>query len=199
MPSNTTEERQDIVLRLLYQRNPSGMEMVYQYYGGALMALILPIVPKKEVAEEVLHDVLMKIWNGIDGYDGSKSRLFTWMARIAKNAAIDRTRSKIYRRAGKTAQLDDVVSNRNELSETPSTDYIGVISLLEKLDADHRPIIELLYLKDYTQSEAAKELDVPLGTIKTRSRRAILQLRKLLQHEMGWLIPYYLLILNSLA
>lgn len=166
------------------------MRQLFQFYSGALMTIIQSIIPQKEEAEEILHDALLKVWNNIDSYDAGKSRFFTWMARIARNAAIDRARSKNYR---KTNEIDEVVSRRKELSQTPSVDYIGVSSLLEKLDEDHRPIINLLYLQDYTQSEAAKELGVPLGTVKTRARRAIMQLRKLLQTEMVWLTLFYFL------
>jgi RNA polymerase sigma-70 factor (ECF subfamily) len=190
MKLTKSNERQDIVVRLLQQQDEEGMRQLFQFYSGALMTIIQSIIPQKEEAEEILHDALLKVWNNIDSYDAGKSRFFTWMARIARNAAIDRARSKNYR---KTNEIDEVVSRRKELSQTPSVDYIGVSSLLEKLDEDHRPIINLLYLQDYTQSEAAKELGVPLGTVKTRARRAIMQLRKLLQTEMVWLTLFYFL------
>jgi RNA polymerase sigma-70 factor (ECF subfamily) len=190
MKLTKSNERQDIVVRLLQQQDEEGMRQLFQFYSGALMTIIQSIIPQKEEAEEVLHDALLKVWNNIDSYNAGKSRFFTWMARIARNAAIDRARSKNYR---KTNEIDEVVSRRKELSQTPSVDYIGVSSLLEKLDEDHRPIINLLYLQDYTQSEAAKELGVPLGTVKTRARRAIMQLRKLLQTEMVWLTLFYFL------
>lgn len=160
------------------------------------MTVIAPIILKKEVAEEVLHDVLIKVWTNVDSYDPDKSRFFTWMARIARNAAIDKTRSKNFRNAGKTDEINDVVSRRRELSQTPSTDHIGITAILDQLDVNHRAVIELLYLQDYTQSEAAKELDLPLGTVKTRSRRAIMQLRELLKHEMIWLT--FITFLNSI-
>ena len=169
------------------------MRQLFKFYSGALMTIIQAVIPQKEVAEEVLHDVLLKVWTNIDSYDAGKSRFFTWMARIARNAAIDKIRSKNYRKSNKTDEIDDVVSRRKELSQTPSVDHIGVSALLDKLDEDHRPIINLLYLQDFTQSEAAKELGVPLGTIKTRSRRAISQLRTLLQHEMVWLTLFSIL------
>ncbi|TXF91790.1 sigma-70 family RNA polymerase sigma factor [Neolewinella aurantiaca] len=187
MKPTKSNERQDIVLRLLQQRNEEGMRQLFQFYSGALMTIIQSVLPQKEVAEEVLHDVLLKVWNNIDRYDASKSRFFTWMARIARNAAIDKLRSKNYRKSNKTDEIDDIVGRRKEMSQTPSVEHIGVSSLLKNLDEDHRPIINLLYLQDYTQSEAAKELNVPLGTIKTRARRAISQLRTLLQNEMVWL------------
>ncbi|MEM9529049.1 MAG: sigma-70 family RNA polymerase sigma factor [Bacteroidota bacterium] len=184
MPANNLEERQNIVLRLLQERKEDGMRQLFEHYGGALMAIIQPIVEREEVAEEVFHDVLLKIWYNIGQYEDSKSRLFTWMARIARNAAIDKVRSKSYRKTGKTDVIDDSVGRRKELSQTPSTDQIGIARLLTHLDDNHRAIIDLLYFKDFTQSETAKELDLPLGTVKTRARRAIRQLRELLRNEM---------------
>jgi len=198
MLANKLNERQDIVLRLLQERNEDGMRQLFEHYGGALMAIIQPIVLQEEVAEEVLHDVLLKIWKNIDSYAASKSRLFTWMARIARNAAIDKVRSKGFRKSYKTDVIDDAVSRRKELSETPSTDHIGIPNLLEHLDDAHRAIIDLLYLKDFTQSEAAKELNLPLGTVKTRSRRAILQLREFLKNEMIW-ISFICLTIKNLS
>lgn len=186
--TNQLNERQNIVLRLIRAQDEEGMRQLFRHYGGALLTIIQPILPQKEVAEEVLHDVLLKVWNNIESYDASKSRFFTWMARIARNAAIDKTRSKSYRNNRKTDEINDSVGRRIELSQTPSVDHIGITAILDQLDTPHRAIIELLYLQGYTQSEAAKSLDLPLGTVKTRSRRAIMQLRQLLKCEMSWLL-----------
>ena len=196
MLTNKLEERQDRVLRLILQRDEQGMRELFTHYGGALMTLIEPVVTHPETAEEVLHDVLLKIWDNIEAYDADKSRLFTWMARIARNAAIDKVRSKSYRKQRKTDELPTIVGNDSKLSETPTMEHIGVAKLLQHLDAEHRAIINLLFLKDYTQSEAADELDIPLGTVKTRSRRALMQLRTLLQSEMLWLLLGYLYLTN---
>ena len=187
MLTNKLEERQDAVLRLLLQRDEQGMRDLFTYYSGALMTLIQPVVVNKETSEEVLHDVLLKVWENIENYDPNKSRLFTWMARIARNAAIDKVRSKAYRERGKTDAIPALVADGSQLSETPSMDHIGVPKLLLHLDTEHRAIIDLLFLKDFTQTEAADELNIPLGTVKTRSRRALSQLRTLLQSEMIWL------------
>ena len=188
MQNKPNPERQDTVLRLLQNRDEEGMRLLFTHYGGALMALIQPVVGRGDIAEEVLQDVLMRIWTNIGSYDGKKSRLFTWMARIARNAAIDKTRSRDFKTSHKTDSLSPSVGNSSALSHTPSTDGIGVSKLLSALDQNHRHLIELLYLRDYTQSEAAKELDIPLGTVKTRARRAIQQLRSLLAKEMVWLL-----------
>lgn len=187
MQTKITPERQDIVLQLLLDRDEEGMRQLFKHYSGALMSLIQPIVGKGEIAEEVLQDVLMRIWTNVESYDDKKSRLFTWMARIARNASIDKTRSRDFKTRYKTEALSDSVGNSSALSHSQRTDGIGVRKLLKKLDDNHRRLMELLYLEDFTQSEAAEELGIPLGTVKTRARRAIKQLRTLLANEMVWL------------
>ncbi len=184
MPSLANQDNQEILLQLLRKKDEAGMRYLFDHYGGALNHIIGRIVTEPEVAQEVLQDVLMRIWENIDKYESDKSRLFTWMARIARNAAIDRVRSKAYRKGEKTDKLDSVVVNRNNLSETMNVEHIGLAKLLDNLDANYRSIIDLLYFKDYTQAETAEALDLPLGTVKTRSRRALQQLRQVLRHEL---------------
>lgn len=189
MSAEAGKDRQDVLLDLLRKRDEAGMRYLFDHYGGALNNIIGQIVTEPQIAEEVLQDVLMRIWDNIQQYETGKSRLFTWMARIARNAAIDRVRSKSYRKAGKTDTLDVVVVNRNN-SETMSVEHIGLSKLLTRLDGNYRSIIDLLYFKDYTQAEAAEALDLPLGTVKTRSRRALQKLREILKSELILLIVY---------
>ncbi|NJB85255.1 RNA polymerase sigma-70 factor (ECF subfamily) [Lewinella marina] len=183
MSATAGNDRQDVLLELLRKRDEAGMRYLFDHYGGALNNIIGQIIPERQVAEEVLQDVLMRIWGNIHQYEEGKSRLFTWMARIARNAAIDRVRSKAYRKSGKTDELDVVVINRSN-SETMSVEHIGLSKLITKLDENYRSIIDLLYFKDYTQAEAAEALDLPLGTVKTRSRRALQKLREILKSEL---------------
>ena len=160
------------------------MRYLFDHYGGALNNIISRIVTEPQVCQEVLQDVLLRIWENVDSYEPDKSRLFTWMARIARNAAIDRVRSKGYRQHGKTDGIDAIVVNHTTLSETMPVEHIGLAKLLDRLDNNYRSIIDLLYFKDYTQAETAEALDLPLGTVKTRSRRALQKLRELLKHEL---------------
>lgn len=83
-----------IIRRLLQARDKSGLSLLYEHYGPALFRILSERIPQKEVAKEALQDVLMKIWENIEKYDDKKGRFFTWMARIAKNYAIDVLRSK---------------------------------------------------------------------------------------------------------
>ncbi len=76
MKLTKSNERQDIVVRLLQQQDEEGMRQLFQFYSGALMTIIQSIIPQKEEAEEILHDALLKVWNNIDSYNAGKSRFF---------------------------------------------------------------------------------------------------------------------------
>lgn len=142
---------------------------------------MLRIVRKEEVGEEVLQDVFLKIWDRIGSYEPAKGRLFTWMLNIARNQAIDKTRSKEMSKGRKTDDIDNLVNtiDRQESAEL-QVEAIGLKEVLTKLPEEQRFVIDLLYLKGYTQSEVAEEFGIPLGTVKTRTRMGMIELRSLL-------------------
>ena len=78
-------------------------------YGDTLYGVVLRIVRQKEVADEVIQDVFVKIWQQADKYNPARGRLFTWMVNIARNTAIDVTRSARHRRESKTGELDNTI------------------------------------------------------------------------------------------
>lgn len=140
---------------------------------------IARIIKNEDVAEEVLQDVFLKIWDRFHHYDASKGRLFTWMINIARNQAIDKTRSREISKDQKTGAIDNVVGRLDAASyEEQAIDSIGVKDVLKELTAEQQFVIEYLYFKGYTQSELAEEFNIPLGTVKTRLRLAMQQLRK---------------------
>lgn len=120
----------------------------------------------------------MKIWDRFSSYDSSKGRLFTWMVNVARNQAIDKTRSRELVKEKKTSGIENVVSkiDHSEYVEQ-RIDSIGVRDILKNLSEEQRFVVEHLYLKGYSQSELAEEFNIPLGTVKTRLRLAMQQLR----------------------
>ncbi|HEY4874832.1 MAG TPA: RNA polymerase sigma factor, partial [Puia sp.] len=110
-------------------------------------------------------------------------RLFTWMLNIARNASIDTLRSKSYQNSQKNQALPDDVNNISSGMQFIQTniDNIGLRKILEKLKPEHRILIELAYFKGYTHEEISKIENIPLGTVKTRIRNALLQLKEYLQ------------------
>jgi len=162
----------------LNAKDKSSLEYLYDHYSAAIYGVVSRIIKNEGIAEEVLQDVFLKIWNRIDQYDAAKGRLFTWMVNLARNQAIDRTRSREMSNEKKTKDLDDVVSTiENRNSSQQSVDAIGLSEVLNKLPDEQKFVVVYLYLKGYTQSELAKEFDIPLGTVKTRLRMAMIELR----------------------
>ena len=170
----------ELILRLA-QQDTSALDYLYDHYSGALYSIILRIVRKEEVAEEVLQDVFLKIWDRMKSYDSSKGRLFTWMLNIARNQAIDKTRSKEMSQGRKTDDIDDLVNKVDRQESTAlQIETIGLKELLIRLTEEQRLVIDHLYLKGYTQSELSEEFGIPLGTVKTRTRMAMMELRSIL-------------------
>lgn len=159
--------------------NAQSIEQLYQMYSGALYGIISRIVKFDEIAEDILQDTFVKIWKNIDQYDPNKGRLFTWMANLAKNSAIDQTRSKHYAIAIKTDDLQDLpvetLDHNSHININP--DFIGLKQLTSHLKPDHKVIIDLFYFEGFTHVEVAEQLNIPLGTVKTKIRQAIIQLR----------------------
>jgi len=170
------------LVRDLRRKDKSALEYLYDHYSGALLGVIARIIKREELAEEVLQDAFLKIWDRIDSYDATKGKLFTWMLNIARNQAIDKTRSKEFSKGKKTDDIDNFVRkvDRNEYVEQ-KVDVIGLQDLLKLLPEDQRFVIDQHYLKGYTQAEMSEEFNLPLGTVKTRMRLAMIELRNLLK------------------
>lgn len=158
------------------------LDYLYEHYSGALYGVILRVVRDEGVAQEVLQDAFLKIWNKIDSYEPSKGKLFTWMLNVTRNLAIDRTRSREIQKNKKTDDIDLLVNkiDRREQAEL-EVDAIGLKELLGQLPEEQRFVIEHLYLKGFTQSELAEEFNIPLGTVKTRTRLGLIVLRTILK------------------
>jgi len=179
LPNQKPELSETELVRLLKVKHPIGMEYLYQNYASTLFGVVLRVVKTREIAEEVLHDAFLKIWSKIEIYDDSKGKLFTWMLNLTRNLAIDQVRSKMYKNENKTDQIEPNEHNIERNHFTMQTiDRIGVEELLRLLKPEHREVVDLMYLKGYTQVEVSEELGIPLGTVKTRIRSAMGHLRK---------------------
>jgi len=177
-----TQYSEEQLIVLLKDRNENGFHYLYDHYSGALYGVILRIVQSKDYTEEIIQDVFVKIWNSIQQYDSSKGRFYTWMINIARNTAIDYLKSKSFQNELKNQPLPDFVYNSAELSTTNnSSDFIGFSNVLENLETDKKELIELAYYQGYTQNEISEKLKIPLGTVKTKMRNALMKLKDLLK------------------
>ena len=168
------------LLKRLKLHEEQAYRFLYDHYSKALFVVIKQIIPQQEIAEDLLQETFVKIWQNIHTYDGSRGRLYTWMLSIARNLSIDRTRSKEFNKQSKTATLQDNVYSSTPAEEARITD-IGLKKVLSSIPKENARLIDLAYFKGYTQEEIAKILVLPVGTVKTRMRSAIASLRKLIK------------------
>lgn len=170
------------IILLFEQKSNKAINLIFENYGRALYGVIYKVCQKQEDCEEVLQDVLVKIWEKSHLYDASKGKLYTWMLNIARNAAVDRVRSKYNKQNSKTDSQEDYVNiDKGDLSLKP--EHIGVKDLTKVLEVDQQQVINLAYFEGYTQKEIAEELDMPLGTVKTKVRSALKYLKNYLKDE----------------
>jgi len=176
-----TKYSESELVALLQQRDDRAFSYLYDNYAGALNGVILPIVNYEETANDVLQEVFVNVWKKIEFYDASKGRLFTWLLNIARNAAIDKVRSKSFRNSKSTVSIPESGEAITGASVSqPNADFIGLKKMLGKLKDEYRLLIDLSYFQGFSHDEISKALNIPLGTVKTRIRTALIQLKTML-------------------
>lgn len=166
------------LVQQLVSGNTHGLERLYNSYSAALLGIITRIVKQPDLAEDVLQETFVKIWKSISQYDATKGRLFTWMARLARNKAIDHVRSRGELNSLKNDDLSDFTNEVNELYQIHyNPEIIGLRQLMEVLTPEQSKILDMVYFQGYTQLEVSEVLNIPIGTVKTRIRFSIKVLR----------------------
>lgn len=172
------------LIALLRAEDQNAFSYLYDNYAAALNGIIMRMVEDNQLAEDILQEAFVKIWNNFKQYDNSKGRLFTWMINITRNLTIDTLRSKGYKKQKKISEDENSVTTYQDKNYTSDRfDTIGLRKQVQYLKPDQKVIIDLAYFNGYTQEEISKEMEIPLGTVKTRMRSAIIELRKLLQYQ----------------
>jgi RNA polymerase sigma-70 factor (ECF subfamily) len=168
------------IAQLLQEKNRQVIEQLYDQYSAALFGIVLKIVQSQELAEDVLQETFVKIWSNGSTYDAAKGTIFTWMLNNARNTAIDKLRSGNNKKKAQVNDLDQILTSEH-LHPTAelSVDHIGVTEIVDGLEEKYRELIDLVYFKGYTQEEITQNLGLPLGTVKSRLRIAMRELRRI--------------------
>jgi RNA polymerase sigma factor (sigma-70 family) len=170
---NVTSPTEEILVCALQNHRSTDFTLIYDAYSPALYGVLLRLVKDSARAEDLLQDAFVKIWSTSQSYNPKQGRLFTWLLTITRNLAMDELRARKVRATASTYIYD-------RSSEAVGTDVAeGTVhhSLLSHLEPKHRAVVELMYYRDYTSQEAADMLKLPLGTVKTRVRTALQQLK----------------------
>lgn len=168
----------ELVQELKLQNN-AAYRHLYLHYRGALFNNILQIIPNNEAAADVLQEVFLHIWKNISKYDEEKGRLFTWMMKLTRNMAINHTRAKNFKIHHKNEDINNYVSVLEQKNNAHiSINHIGLRQQVHKLRPEYKDVLELSYFQGFKQDEIAELLKIPVGTVKTRLRSAIIELRR---------------------
>ena len=179
---DTNKYNEDDLVALLQGQDKQAFSYLYDNYAPALNNIIYRMVEDVTLTEDILQEAFVKIWLNFTSYDKSKGRLFTWMLNLTRNLTIDMLRSKGYKKQSKISADENSVNNLQDSSFSISKfDSMGIQKQLANLKPEQRLIIDMAYFNGYTQDEIAKEVGIPLGTVKTRMRTAIIELRKIVQ------------------
>ncbi|WP_426062277.1 RNA polymerase sigma factor, partial [Hymenobacter sp. B1770] len=145
-------------------------------YGPHLLAVVRRLVRDEALAEDVLQEGWLKVWAGIGRFDPARGRLFTWLARVCSNQAIDALRSGHAQVQRRTRPLEDSAAAYVADPAGFNPDHLGVRALLGHLPAPQRAVLELVYLQGWTHGQAADRLGIPVATAKTRARAGLRRL-----------------------
>lgn len=181
----------DRLISGLQRKEIAAFEKLYGMYADNICGAIHQIVKNSRDADEICQDVFVKVWNSPDGYSTSKGRFFTWLLNIARNAAIDRLRSKERKNEGRTISTGNMCDfdAYQSYDLDGRTDTIGLDRMLDGLAEKSRQVVILFYLRGYSQREISDRLNIPLGTVKTLNRNGILKLRGFVARESSGRAP----------
>lgn len=168
----------------LKAKSKDAFNYLYDNYSGVLFGVINRIVQSEEIANDILQESFIKIWKNLDAYSREKGSIYTWMLNICRNMAIDTVRSKAYKNETQNQSVEDYVNDIDNSTQVfGKEDFIGLKKVIDKLKPEYLLLINKIYFEGYTHEEVSKEFNIPLGTVKTRIRAAILQLREALKEN----------------
>jgi RNA polymerase sigma factor (sigma-70 family) len=165
-------------------KDEAALRELYDKTSSKLYGLALRVVSSRDHAEDVLQETYMNIWRIAGDYRASLSPPMAWMGIIVRSRALDFLRRRASERADTSLELDDILSeslagdaaNPADIAQASEMAW-ALNECLRKLEAKHREVVSLAYLRDLSHGELAQRLKLPLGTVKTWIRRGLEQLR----------------------
>lgn len=164
----------------LQRRDPQALAELYDRYGKLAYSLVLRVVRDNAIAEDLVQETFLRVWNRVHSVDSDKGSIGPWLLAIARNRAIDYLRSSAgrERRAVEFDEIDHAPLYREMEAEILVSDQARRVKVaMDKLAPNYRAVMELAYFEGLSQTEMAAKMGQPLGTIKTWVRTALQSLR----------------------
>ncbi len=164
----------------------AGFADLYRRYIGLVYSTAFRVLNSRTDAEDVAQDVMFLIWEKSPLFDAAKGKPVTWILTMARNKAIDRLRSlqrrfRLQDEVESEALVEESTHDRKSADDMDATEQGALVrAAVSKLSSEQREVIEMAYFGGLTQQEIARRLGDPLGTVKARTRRGMLRLKKML-------------------
>ena len=183
------QQKKDLdLLRRIQGREQQALSLLYDHYSGLLYSLTLKIVQSSEEAEDVLQEVFLLVWDKSRTYESERGSVYLWIVTLCRNKSIDRLRSNGFKKQSREVGLEPLEHQVQSQPESNPYDVVVgkgnrevIVAAMKQLTESQKRMLELSYYEGYSQSEISEKLQMPLGTVKTRTRQALKKLRALVQ------------------
>lgn len=176
------------LMKRIAQKDHRALEELYDLYSTLLYSVLVKVLRHEQEAEEMLQEVFLKIWEKAPNFDAQRGNVYAWLVTLARNRAIDRIRTERNRRLTDDRRvLLEQLQRVGRDQSTPLDLAVGsqraasVQHALTEISGEQREVLWLAYFRGLSQSEIASQLELPLGTVKTRMRQGMIKLRSHLQ------------------
>lgn len=181
---DSTDQNLDAaILRQITDRDPRGVELLYDRYGGVAFALAYRLLGERGSAEDVVQEAFLNVWRQGATYDTRRGTVRTWLLTIVHHRAIDQIRSARSKRGSDTvidAALPLPAKEDTWTEVVQGLEHERVQQAMATLPPEQRQVVDLAYYGGFTHSEIAQRVGIPLGTVKGRMRLALDKLRDVL-------------------
>ena len=183
----TSDELTDLALAVATSRDRHAFAVLFKHFAPRIKAYLLRAGSSPHLAEELAQETMVSVWRKAASFDPQRAQLSTWIFTIARNLRVDR-----HRREGAAADNEVVLETEHEqipgIAATAEEQLCAarrersVRQALARLPGDQAMLLRLSFFEDRPHGQIASELNMPLGTVKSRMRRAVQQLRSLLDN-----------------
>ena len=173
---------EDLLELVAERRDEAAFDELYGRYGRAVYAVVVRLIGDRAHSEDVVQQAFTNVWRAAAGYRRERGPATGWLFAIARNAAVDALRSRAAASQWEVPDLPDDGPGPDERASA-AEEAFRVHAAVDGLPDHEREVIELAYFDGLSQSEVAARLGAPLGTVKTRTRRALAHLADRLAEE----------------
>lgn len=185
MTSASSDEALIALLDRVAARDATALRTLYDQTAAKLLGLAMRVIPQRELAEDVLQETFLTVWRAAPDYRAALSPPMAWLGLIVRSRALDALRRRAAERVPLTDELDDVLADTlagdapDPLDTTLASEQAWALhQCLGRLEGRQREVVSLAYLRDLSHGDLARQLQLPLGTVKTWIRRGLDQLRQ---------------------